>query len=160
MNKSEREYYVAQSLGCSEWAKRIRKEHIAECRKEATKLRYGLIRVFGSCQLCGCRDADNLELHHILPLQFFGDNDLSNLTVLCKTCHTMLHKAYSPFSISSGEWKTDEINAWLKEKNVNRDRYCDYISHYMHGHMMFQSVGKYKEIISELMHIYVFKDEQ
>ena len=41
------------------------------------------------CQLCGY--PGYLELHHILPVQFGGGPEDSNLILLCEKCHADAH---------------------------------------------------------------------
>ncbi len=42
-----------------------------------------------SCEKCG--SFDNLSVHHKMPLSQGGTNEISNLVVLCKTCHEKNH---------------------------------------------------------------------
>ena len=42
------------------------------------------------CQQCG--KAGRLEAHHVLPLEEGGQNDLENLSTLCRGCHIEVHK--------------------------------------------------------------------
>lgn len=154
MDYHERFYYIAKAHNDEEFAQKCKKDYISKHRKEATKLRYGLLNVFGSCQLCGCSDIEKLELHHILPLQYFGDNNLLNLTSLCKDCHVMIHKAYFPINPDSGD-KSDEIDKWLNSGNINRNSFSDIVSGFLHGYRTYESNDKYKEVIREIMELYV-----
>mgnify|MGYP002760246465 CR=1 FL=1 len=47
------------------------------------------------CQNCGIRGGKNgsaeLHAHHIVPLSSGGNNVISNLTTLCRTCHVKIH---------------------------------------------------------------------
>lgn len=47
------------------------------------------------CSKCGSNN--NLCIHHITPLSKKGDNDLSNLIILCKLCHKLIHKNKKEF---------------------------------------------------------------
>jgi len=42
------------------------------------------------CHICSI--TTNLTAHHIRPQSKGGDNDLDNLIVLCRYCHTQIHK--------------------------------------------------------------------
>jgi 5-methylcytosine-specific restriction endonuclease McrA len=44
------------------------------------------------CKNCGV-DRD-LDTHHIIPFQLSKDNSLSNLIVLCKSCHSSIGNTY------------------------------------------------------------------
>ncbi len=44
------------------------------------------------CLRCGT--SDNIEVHHIRPLCCNGDSDISNLMLLCQTCHDLWHKVF------------------------------------------------------------------
>ena len=54
-------------------------------RTEQTKLREVLITPESCCGKCGCKE--NLEIHHLMPVLFGGDNDIRNLILLCSKCH-------------------------------------------------------------------------
>lgn len=43
-----------------------------------------------TCQGCGV-SATKQNIHHIIPLERGGSNDLSNLTTLCNNCHARIH---------------------------------------------------------------------
>ena len=43
--------------------------------------------------ICGCcGNKQELELHHIVPLELGGTDDFYNLIYLCKDCHKRMHK--------------------------------------------------------------------
>ena len=42
------------------------------------------------CQECG--GVGKFEVHHVKPLSEGGNNDVGNLTTLCRTCHINAHK--------------------------------------------------------------------
>ena len=51
-------------------------------------LRFEVLKRDRVCQLCGnTKDADRLEVDHIVPRSKGGTNDLSNLQVLCAPCN-------------------------------------------------------------------------
>jgi 5-methylcytosine-specific restriction endonuclease McrA len=46
-----------------------------------------------TCRLClNELGSYNLQVHHIVPVSNGGNDDLSNLVLLCYDCHTELHK--------------------------------------------------------------------
>lgn len=45
------------------------------------------------CFNCGCSEC--IELHHIVPLEFGGTNNISNIAVLCHKCHMAIHNGKS-----------------------------------------------------------------
>lgn len=54
-------------------------------RNEQTRMREVLITPDSCCGKCGCKE--NLEIHHLMPVLFGGDNDIRNLIILCSKCH-------------------------------------------------------------------------
>lgn len=66
--------------------------------------RFGLVSVrrkfkkisVNQCSICGGKfDWCNLDLHHILPMSKGGANNLANLSLLCKDCHSKQHPKLS-----------------------------------------------------------------
>lgn len=43
------------------------------------------------CAICGLKDKECAELHHIIPLGMGGRNDIDNLVCLCANCHRKVH---------------------------------------------------------------------
>lgn len=43
------------------------------------------------CSVCRSRSKSQLHVHHITPLSKGGSNQLSNLQVLCESCHSIKH---------------------------------------------------------------------
>ncbi|SER29109.1 MULTISPECIES: PIN domain-containing protein [Pseudomonas] len=45
------------------------------------------------CQVCGFESGENniLEIHHIEPLSQGGDDNVSNIAILCPNCHRSMH---------------------------------------------------------------------
>ena len=50
-----------------------------------------LVKCGGKCVKCGSRD--RLELDHIKPLNFGGNNLPNNLQILCNSCHKLKTKS-------------------------------------------------------------------
>jgi len=48
------------------------------------------LRETNLCQRCGTKE--DLEVHHIVAVSVGGNNELSNLVVLCHKCHRAEHK--------------------------------------------------------------------
>ena len=43
------------------------------------------------CAICGDNRDYCIDLHHIVPLEYGGTNDISNFICLCKNCHAEQH---------------------------------------------------------------------
>ncbi len=56
------------------------------------KRRQALARAKHCCQMPGCHHRHFLEVHHRVPRERGGGNDLDNLIVLCSSCHRLLHE--------------------------------------------------------------------
>jgi len=64
-------------------------------RKITDSLREGVFdRDEDSCVSCG--NEENLVIHHIIPHDQGGENDLENLAVLCEECHYYAHGGGQP----------------------------------------------------------------
>lgn len=46
------------------------------------------------CYICGNKNRDVLEEHHIVPQRFGGSDDDENTVQLCSNCHTSLERLY------------------------------------------------------------------
>ena len=46
------------------------------------------------CYICGNKNRDVLEEHHIVPRRFGGSDSDENLVQLCSNCHTSLERLY------------------------------------------------------------------
>lgn len=60
-----------------------------EIRKKARK------RDNFTCRRCGIKERElgqKLDVHHIVPLNEGGRNDLSNLVTLCRSCHSLVEQ--------------------------------------------------------------------
>ncbi len=62
------------------------------------KLKKKLIKKTGGCLACGqgemasgSRHQNPIELHHIIPKMYGGDDDKKNALVVCKKCHLDMH---------------------------------------------------------------------
>ena len=54
-----------------------------------------LVLVRDSWKCTRCKRHGRLEVHHIKELQGGGNNDLSNLTTLCRDCHLRHHQQHT-----------------------------------------------------------------
>jgi hypothetical protein len=75
--------------------------------------RTALVRAHHRCEAPGCEHTRFLEVHHILPREQGGTNDLANLRVLCSSCHRLLHELQSampaPAASSLDHQTIDEV---------------------------------------------------
>lgn len=45
----------------------------------------------GLWRCCRCNDCRDIELHHCIPLEHGGTNNLYNIVPICSICHSELH---------------------------------------------------------------------
>ena len=64
-------------------------------RKHTKAQKLALYKRDKRCTSCGIR-ASSCEVHHIVPWEHGGTTDISNLTLLCPTCHRQTHKHLPP----------------------------------------------------------------
>lgn len=69
--------------------------------RASARLRMELLIGLNTCQKCG--STDNLDVHHIDENPF--NNDLENLTLLCRSCHMKEHRGGRKCSICDGKHK-------------------------------------------------------
>ena len=50
-----------------------------------------IIEEVGKCEECGSTNIEDLTIHHKTPLGMGGNNERSNLQVLCRECHEKIH---------------------------------------------------------------------
>lgn len=119
---------VAQAVGCSiqyarrfsyddergafqkEWSKSTQNEKVSPGARTKIIRRDG-----GACLRCGLEDENELEVHHILPVNQGGKNDDSNLATLCSHCHKAAHGG----SKTSGEtvYAKGDFRKWVQRTN-------------------------------------------
>jgi len=63
-------------------------------KNKSAKIKKQLIEEKGSCEICGYSFKPILQLHHILPINKYGNNDRDNLVCVCPNCHKVLHHIY------------------------------------------------------------------
>ena len=49
-----------------------------------------------------CNSYENLQIHHVHPLSLGGQNEMSNLEIVCQSCHLKLHKEIASIFPSAG----------------------------------------------------------
>ena len=66
--------------------------YVGRTRRKHTKAqKLALYKRDKRCTSCGIR-ASSCDVHHITPWEHGGTTDISNLTLLCPTCHRQTHK--------------------------------------------------------------------
>ena len=106
----------------------IKKSYEIKTRSKLGKIRNVVITEDSKCEICGSKD--DLQLHHIIPINMFGDNRLDNLTVLCRKCHAAVHKSYRNVKDQKAvyeAWKS--IDSQGNKKGY--DRYMEYLKKYV-----------------------------
>ena len=143
-------HFISKACGFEDDADHYKREYIKVIRSEATKMRYGLIKKDACCRVCGCTDIKNIELHHIVPVHLFGNNDPDNLISLCKQCHVMVHKACFPMCVTqNGTFvnRFEECKVWMDSLSVNGQN----IVYDMIHKNRITDADRYKETIQYLL---------
>lgn len=73
-----------------------------------------------TCLRCDSENEDELEVHHILPINQGGTNDDSNLATLCSDCHQAAHngsKTSGKTAYSKGSFQT-----WIGEADFDDEK--------------------------------------
>jgi len=52
------------------------------------------------CQAAGCRNTRFLQVHHLVPLEFGGTDEVKNLATLCRECHRWVHERHERLQIA------------------------------------------------------------
>jgi hypothetical protein len=68
-----------------------RKDHPNRATIPPSMRREVLARDGHRCRTAGCGSAHFLDVHHVVPREHGGTNDLDNLITLCAACHRMIH---------------------------------------------------------------------
>lgn len=71
-----------------------------------------------NCRCAKCNSQDNLHIHHIVPLSQGGDNNLSNLILLCQFCHKKVHKNMETENIYDEEKYYSENYGHLDKEEI------------------------------------------
>lgn len=67
-------------------------------KSEAQKIKRELASEVGKCEVCGFNYKPILQIHHIVPVSEFGNNQRDNIICVCPNCHKALHHIYSTFN--------------------------------------------------------------
>lgn len=109
MFKPDKELVQLCHCGCldMDWVRRygktaIKSKHSKRIKSEAALIRNRVIEEKGKCEVCGASYKPILQIHHILPVSNFGNNDSDNIICVCPNCHKTLHHIYRSLK------KTDE----------------------------------------------------
>lgn len=109
MFKPERELIELCHCMCldMDWVDRfgkaaLKSKYSKRIKNEATLMRKKVIEEKGECEICGMSYKPILQIHHILPVSNFGNNDPDNVICVCPNCHKTLHHIYHSLK------KTDE----------------------------------------------------
>lgn len=81
-------------------AKELRNQRL---KAEATKIKKKLISDVGKCEICGFNYKPILQVHHIVPISQYGNNQPENVMCVCPNCHKTLHHMYSVFLNGNSE---------------------------------------------------------
>ena len=82
-------------------AKAIR---VRALKSDAQKIKKTLISEIGKCEICGFDYKPILQIHHIVPISEYGNNQQDNIICVCPNCHKTLHHIYSVFNGEKGEY--------------------------------------------------------
>ncbi|MBI2042943.1 HNH endonuclease [Candidatus Pacearchaeota archaeon] len=119
----------------------IKRKNLKSNKKEKIELRAN-----GICEREGC---DNLiendsEIHHIIPIQFEGSDELNNLALICKKCHDEISKDYQDITVQIPRWENFLIkNPYLIFERKNR---------------ILKRIDRLKELKKNLSYKYKFKN--
>lgn len=78
-------------------------------KSEAQKIKRSVISEIGKCEICGFDYKPVLQIHHIVPVSEFGNNQRDNIICVCPNCHKTLHHIYTVFNGDKDEY-IDSLN--------------------------------------------------
>ena len=82
--------------------KALKASHSKRIKNEAALIKDRIVEENGKCKICGMSYKPVLQLHHILPVSKFGNNNADNIICVCPNCHKTIHHLYRSLT------KTDE----------------------------------------------------
>ncbi|MCU4753012.1 HNH endonuclease [Halobacteria archaeon AArc-curdl1] len=100
---------IADAIGCSsgypgkfQWQEQTQSVVLPEGVEKRRKNRFSesqktKIRRRDDHQCIKCSSGSELHVHHIIPIDSGGDNEIQNGATLCKPCHNRLHRWNSGF---------------------------------------------------------------
>lgn len=77
-----------------------------------------------SCELCGFDFWPVLESHHAIPISEGGQDDASNIAVLCPTCHAIVHHFRGHYESYMNENSGGRAVAWQKNTEWQLETYA------------------------------------
>ena len=72
-------------------------------KSEAQKIKKRIVSETKMCEICGFSYKPILQIHHIVPISEFGNNQNDNIICVCPNCHKTLHHLYSVFNSDLNE---------------------------------------------------------
>jgi hypothetical protein len=89
---------------CNNWFHQKRCNHAfcsKRCNQAYRRVGWGWLRAMAldvagnQCEHEGCDCNNKLDCHHIVPICFGGQNEISNLRILCKRHHHEEHRSWT-----------------------------------------------------------------
>lgn len=111
--------------------------YVKRMRAELTEsFTNNFINSIGECQICGNKCVPILQVHHILPISKFGNNDYENLKCLCPNCRQAVSFLYDEdinsiqrkIPLISPFYTVDEMEKISSILNKYIDSYLDHTS--------------------------------
>lgn len=78
-------------------------------KSDAQRIKKSIISEKGKCEICGFDYKPILQIHHIVPISEYGNNQQDNIICVCPNCHKTLHHIYSVFNREKDEY-IDSLN--------------------------------------------------
>ena len=102
----------------------------------------------GKCARCG-KEADKLEIHHIVPVKEGGKNSKDNLEALCIDCHKSVHIPYMDVhNYSDSDTDTDSDTDANAEAHTPRKHTAN--THYkIDGYLLPMNQARYDRLCEE-----------
>lgn len=105
-----------------------KQREVNEIRYFITKNKEEILEIFNNrCEVCNFNFKEVLVVHHILPVSDGGTNELENLSVLCPTCHAIVHKLMSNNKQNKG-WDEFKMFTNWAEENIPQTKISKLIS--------------------------------
>ena len=105
-----------------------KQKEVSEIRYFITKNKEEILETFNNrCEVCSFNFKEVLVVHHILPISDGGTNKLENLSVLCPTCHAIVHKLMSNNKQNKGWGEFEMFTNWA-EGNIPQTKILKLIS--------------------------------
>ncbi len=81
------------------------------------RIKQAKIRDDYTCQICGLRDPEIMEVDHVKPKSLFPElaNDLNNMVVLCPNCHKRKTNRERKMKLYSPKKGREQLEQYLNE---------------------------------------------